>query len=215
VYVSDKPGEHDVALLRQLVCADGSVLRADGPGLPTADTLCMDPTREPVALKIWNRSGRVGIIGVFHALYAEGQARAVSGVVGPRDVPGLEGERFACYAQRSGKLVELADTGTLVCSLAERQFEIYWLAPIEQGIALLGLADKLNGPAALRHLESSTPEARRFSLADGGELLAFCERPPRSVEAGGVELPFRYDATTRALRVRLDASQAQDVTLRW
>ncbi|MEY4546677.1 MAG: hypothetical protein RL685_2872 [Pseudomonadota bacterium] len=215
VYVSDKPGEHDVALLRQLVCADGSVLRADGPGLPTADTLCMDPTREPVPLKIWNRSGRVGIVGVFHALYAQGQARAVSGVVGPADVPGLEGERFACYAQRSGELVELADTGTLVCALAERQFEIYWLAPIEHGIALLGLTDKLNGPAALRHVDSSTAEVRRFSLADGGELLAFCERPPRSVEAAGVELPFRYDAATRALSVRLDATQARDVTLRW
>lgn len=215
VYVSDKPGEHDVQLLRQLVCADGSVLRADGPGLPTLSTLGVDPTREPVPLQIWNRCGRVGIIGVFHALFADGQARTVSGAVGPRDVPGLQGERFACYAQRAGQLVELADTDSLRFSLAERQFELYWLAPIEAGLALLGLADKLNGPAAVRQLTRPQPDIVQLTLADGGELIAFSEHSPRSVEAAGAALAFRYDAATRALRVPLTAAQARDVTLRW
>lgn len=215
VYVSDRPGEHDVQLLRQLVCADGSVLRADGPGLPTLSTLCTDPTREPVPLQIWNRCGRVGIIGVFHAFYAGGQARTVSGAVGPRDVPGLEGTRFACYAQVSGQLLELADTDSLRFSLAERQFELYWLSPIEHGVALLGLADKLNGPAAIRRVTAPEPGVLQLALADGGELIAFCEQAPSAVEAAGVPLAFRYDAGTRALRVPLTPSQALEVTLRW
>jgi hypothetical protein len=91
-------------LLRALVCSDSSVLRADGPGLPTLDTLCVDPTREPVPLEIWNRAGRVGIVGAFHALHEAGRAEPVAGQVRPPDVPGLEGERFACYAVRAGRL---------------------------------------------------------------------------------------------------------------
>jgi hypothetical protein len=43
VYVSDKPGEHDFALLRRLVLPDGTVLRPLLPGLPTADILFNDP----------------------------------------------------------------------------------------------------------------------------------------------------------------------------
>ena len=214
VYVSDKPGEHDAKLLRTLVCSDGSVLRADGPGLLTADTLCADPTRERVPLKIWNRCGRTGLVGAFHALYAGGRAEQVSGVVRVADVPGLEGERFACYRFQRAELSELDPTSALPFSLGEREFELFWLAPIEQGLAVLGLADKLNGPAALRALQVRT-EMCQIALADGGELLAWADRAPRSVEAAGSVLPFRYEPKTCALRVALTPAQARDVAVYW
>ena len=215
MYVSDKPGEHDAALLRRLVCSDGSVLRADGPGLPTAKTLCVDPTRERVPLEIWNRSGDAGLIGVFHALYAGGHAEIVSGAVGAADVPGLEGDRFACYALQAEQLSELGRSDARAFSLAEREFEIFWLVPIQQGFAALGLADKLNGPGALRRVDRSVAQACRIELADGGELLAWCDRAPRSVEAGGDAVAFRYEPQSHALRVALTPAQARAVILRW
>ena len=46
VYVSDKPGQHDFDILRQLVLSDGSVLRALLPGRPTLDCLFADPLRD-------------------------------------------------------------------------------------------------------------------------------------------------------------------------
>eukprot|EP00798_Chlamydomonas_sp_ICE-L_P012937 gene12937-5975_t len=46
VYVSDKPGEHNFALLRQLVLPDGSVLRAKDVGRPTRDCLFADVLRD-------------------------------------------------------------------------------------------------------------------------------------------------------------------------
>ncbi|EED96566.1 glycosyl hydrolase, partial [Thalassiosira pseudonana CCMP1335] len=55
VYVSDKPGQHDTALLRQLVLPDGSVLRASKSGVPTRDCLFQNVGRDgTTALKIWN-----------------------------------------------------------------------------------------------------------------------------------------------------------------
>ncbi|GIM11600.1 hypothetical protein Vretimale_15098 [Volvox reticuliferus] len=46
VYVSDKPGEHDFALLHTLVLPDGSVLRCSQPGRPTRDCLFADVLRD-------------------------------------------------------------------------------------------------------------------------------------------------------------------------
>lgn len=50
MYVSDKPGEHDFALLHSLVLPDGSVLRASLPGRPTRDCLFVDVLRDGKSL---------------------------------------------------------------------------------------------------------------------------------------------------------------------
>lgn len=53
VYVSDYPGVHDFDLLKKLVLADGTVLRARLPGRPTADCLFTDVLRDgKTALKV-------------------------------------------------------------------------------------------------------------------------------------------------------------------
>lgn len=225
VYVSDKPGEHDLELLRALVCSDGSVLRADGPGLPTLDTLCVDPTREPVPLKIWNRSGRAGIVGAFHALYAAGRAEPVAGQVRPSDVRGLAGDRFACYAVQADRLDLLGPGDAVSFSLDEAQFELFWLAPIERGFAPLGLAGKLNGPEGLLALDWLPDGACALRVRDGGTFLAHAERPPRRVTAGdaaapGAALAFSHEAVSEQaagvgrglLRIELGAARAFTVS---
>lgn len=218
VYVSDKPGEHDLALLRGLVCSDGSVLRADGPGLPTLDTLCADPTREPVPLEIWNRSGRAGIIGVFHALYAAGRAQPVTGEVRPTDVRGLDGERFACYAFQAARLDVVGRRDAVSFRLDEAQFELFWLMPIEREFAPLGLAGKLNGPKALLAIDWGA-DGRRCSVAvrDGGTFLAYAARPPVTVTAGGAGSPgpalaFAHDRESGLLTIELGAARAFTVS---
>ena len=68
IYVSDKPGQHDFDLLRQLVLPDGSTLVARHAGRPTRDTLFSDVNADGVSpLKIWNENAMTGIIGVFNA----------------------------------------------------------------------------------------------------------------------------------------------------
>ena len=53
IYVSDKVGRHDFAVLRQLVLRDGSTLRAARPALPVADCVFADPLRDgQTALKV-------------------------------------------------------------------------------------------------------------------------------------------------------------------
>lgn len=67
VYVSDRVGEHDFALLRRLVLPDGSILRCRLPVRPTADCLFRNVSldRETV-LKVWNVNPCTGVVGAFN-----------------------------------------------------------------------------------------------------------------------------------------------------
>ncbi len=107
VYVSDKPGEHDVALLRQLVLPDGSVLRCSRPGRPTRDCLFKDVLRDGVsALKVQSvntsTSGRPaagngatakGNNGTSSSSSSHSEAPVLSGVVGAFHLQGSSWDR--------------------------------------------------------------------------------------------------------------------------
>ena len=67
IYVSDKPGQHDLALIRRLVLPNGTVLRGEVPGRPTRDCLLSDVQRDgTTALKVWNHGPVVGQLATFN-----------------------------------------------------------------------------------------------------------------------------------------------------
>ncbi|MFZ5896894.1 MAG: Sip1-related alpha-galactosidase [Myxococcota bacterium] len=215
VYVSDKPGAHDFALLKKLVCSDGTVLRCAAPARPTADVLCHDPTREDVLLKIWNWCGGAGVIGVFNARagHAGQAAPALSGQLTPTDVPGLVGESFACYLHNQKKLKQLGRGNKIGLTLGEREFELCTLVPIERGFAAIGLADKFNSHAAVERLEWRDAGHCELSLREGGLFVAYAERAPSRIELDGRAIGFDYDASERCVSLTLTQSGKQRLSI--
>ncbi|MET0411610.1 MAG: Sip1-related alpha-galactosidase [Polyangiaceae bacterium] len=211
VYVSDAPGRHDVALLRQLVCADGSVLRGDGPGLPTLDTLCSDPTREHCALKIWNKNGERVLLGVFDAR-AQHEQSELAGDFGASDVPDLPELPLVCFAQRAGTLELLVPGARRRFTLAPRGFELFTLVPLRDGFAAIGLADKLNSGGAIRS-EARSGSRYRLRLRDAGRFLAYAERPPTLVEVAGRPHAFSHDPASKTLAIELRDTNALELEL--
>jgi raffinose synthase len=211
VYVSDAPGAHDAALLRQLVCADGSVLRCDGPGLPTLDTLCSDPTRERCPLKIWNKNGERVLLGVFDAR-AEHEQSELQGDFGASDVPDMPEMPLVCFAQRAGTLDLLGPGARRPFTLAPRGFELFTLVPLRDGFAAIGLADKLNSGGAI---QSEARSGSRYSLRlrDGGRFLAYAERPPTRVEVAGRPHDFSHDPASKTLVIELRDPNALELEL--
>jgi raffinose synthase len=119
VYVSDRPGHHDFDLLKRLVLPDGGVLRCLLPGRPTSDCLYTDVSKDgKTALKIWNINPVCGVVAAFNVqgssfcrqrrkFHSHNVAPlAVTTVVGPADVPGLESGTgvFALYSDCTGVL---------------------------------------------------------------------------------------------------------------
>lgn len=217
VYVSDAPGRHDAALLRQLVCTDGSVLRCDGPGLPTLDTLCSDPTRERCPLKIWNRNGERVLLGAFDARPGNDQTQ-LTGDFGAGDIPELPELPLACFAQRAGTLEVLAPGERRRFTLEPRGCELFTLAPLRfltplrTGFAAIGLADKLNSGGAIQH-EVWSGSRYRLRLRDTGRFVAYAEREPTRLEAAGRPHAFHHDPIAKMLTIELRDTNALELEL--
>jgi len=206
VYVSDKPGVHDFALLHKLVLSDGSVPRADLPGRPTRDCLFHDPTREDVLLKLFSRNGEAGVVGVFNARYeAENALPPLAGVVRPADVEGLVGDRFAVFAHSTGEVRALARADVWEVSLPPLTSEVFTIVPIIDGFAPIGLADKLNSGGTLASVVRHDGVCD-VSLRDGGPFVAWCQREPTEVSTEGVALTFTYDAASCLLSVTVPSA---------
>ena len=206
VYVSDKPGVHDFALLHKLVLSDGSVPRADLPGRPTRDCLFHDPTREDVLLKLFSRNGEAGVVGVFNARYeAENALPPIAGVVCPADVEGLVGDRFAVFAHSTGEVRSLARADVWEVSLPPLTSEVFTIVPIIDGFAPIGLADKLNSGGTLASVVRHDGVCD-VSLRDGGPFVAWCQREPTEVSTEGVALTFTYDAASCLLSVTVPSA---------
>ncbi len=208
VYVSDKPDGHDFALLRKLVCSDGTLLRAADLGRPTRDCLFTDPTRQDVLLKIFNTNEASGVIGVFNARYHEEESEraSLSGVVRPRDVEGLVGEQFVAYFHTTGALVCCERDAELPVTLPELGWEIVTFVPLQDGFAPVGLANMLNSGGAVLDCAPGPGGGYTVLLRDGGRFVAWCATAPQTLQADGVDTPFTYDPATGALAADLPAS---------
>lgn len=215
VYCSDKPEAHDFALLRELVCSDGTILRCDQPGLPTLDVLFSDPTLQPVLWKVWNRNGKSGILGVFHARFGQQGGDAIHGTVRSTDILGLSGEEFACYAFRQRSLERVERDTALGLSLREVEFELFTFVPIEHGFAAIGLADKMNSAGAVITMDQQQEQRCELQLRDAGLFLAYAETAPRKVLVDNQPKSFEYDVAAKRLEIPIASSGRPRLVIEW
>ncbi len=189
VYISDEPDKHDFDLLRSLCTTNGRVLRCREPALPTPDRLFVDCRREAKLLKVFNRNGDHGAVGLFHCRHSEsGAAEPIEDAFGPGDVPGLPGQRFAAWGHHraSGWILEGRSEASI--SLAELGCEFITLAPIEYDCAVLGLVDKINAAAALLSWSRPDSNVLRAELCDGGRIGFYAEGEPHAVTVNGEQV---------------------------
>lgn len=213
VYVSDGIGLHDPVVLKKLVLSDGSVLRADGPGRPSPDVLMADPTTEPVLLKVFNRNRACAVLALFHA-GPQGAARRES-TVSLADVPGLpRAPAYVAWAHRADRLWLCDQEPSVSIELAQAQWEIVSFAPVEHGLAVLGLADKYNSTGAVVS-QQWTGGTCEITLRDGGEFLAWVRHPPLSATCEGLSIPLTCDGVTGRLRCHLPPGGVRRLRLTW
>jgi raffinose synthase len=199
IYVSDKPGEHDFELLKRLVLSDGRALRALDVGVPTRDSLFVDPTTEAALFKVVNRNPCGWVLGVFNTRHVEGD-NLLSGSLRVADVPGISGDDFAVYLQRSGQLLRVTRDQAVPLQLDSLEAEVATLVLLDGGVGALGLADKLNSGAAVLSA-GWDGGVYVIQLADGGNFLAYSAIQPSRVEVDGSLSPYAWSAGRLTLAV--------------
>ena len=201
VYVSDKPGAHDPAVLRAVAMSNGRIPRALDPGRPGRSTLYGDTP----LLTVVNRNHHGDVVGVFHR-QQDGASAAL--MVGPTELPTPREGTMAAYAHRT-KTVAL---GGLAVTLAPQEWEVVTLSPVQDGLAIFGLADLLNSGGAIEAVTHHDGLCA-IDLADGGQLVGWAARAP-TVVAGARSEDLHWSPDRGQFLLSVPGTGPQRVVLR-
>ncbi len=176
IYITDRPGKHDVKLLKMLTLSDGRILKADAPTLPSRDTLFNDPYNEGYPLKLVNTItikgyGVVGLIAVFNI---DRWDREIKYRVSPGEVPGLEEGRYLAYEWRSGEMQILESNEKIEGSIPGLGFKLYFLAPLKKDFAVIGNTEKILSPRVVKQIHS-TDDGYLVFMEEDGKILFYSE----------------------------------------
>lgn len=138
VYTSDKVGESDLKIIQPLVLHDGTVLRCDDVGLPTKDCLFKDPTKERVALKIFNRKKEAWYIAVFNIREDDEKAE---GEIELADIPGIAEGSYLLYDEWNHCCKKISAGVSYQFSLDSGQAAIYEIVR-HKSIQVFGIRGK-------------------------------------------------------------------------
>jgi hypothetical protein len=183
IYITDKPGSHDIGLIRAMAMADGRLLHADAPLRPCED--CLFLLQKPAAMKAFSRVGGAGLLAAFNLADAD----RVTGRITSADVPGFA--RAVAYEHVSGRLEHLGPGRPIALDLRRFAAQLWTLHEPVDGFAAFGRSDKLNGAAAVERTASAAG-AVEVALREMGPFVAYAANRPSAVEVGGQAVSFTW-----------------------
>jgi raffinose synthase len=181
LYVSDGEGKTDANKLWPLILKDGRVLRCDIPGTATADCLVHNPNEEAIPLKVWNRSGIAGVVGVFNI---NKNGETVTGRISASDIPGMEGESFLVYSHFKKEARFVGKGESLEFTLKDNEVDLYLVIPVTSRVTPLGLVNKYISPATISSFNSEREEVF-INLKEGGLFAFAATSEPKSCFVNG------------------------------
>jgi raffinose synthase len=216
VYVSDKPGHHNLTLLRRLVREDGTILRFPTPSRPVEATLLQDPLRDPVPLQVYNESGGVGQVALINC-FCDPEPRALSFKWRISDLmPHLPARtRVVLQDPISGEIqVVSAREGIPEKLHAEGGTRVWTVSPLlGPGIAPLGQPGLYAAAAAVAAVEILDENSLALHHRHGGFMEVWCARKPRSITLQGHALRSRYASASHLLRFSVPEGESAPVVI--
>ncbi len=149
VYISDKVGQTDPAMLWPLMTEDGRLLRCDHPALPAPSCLYENVPEESGVLKLTNRAGDNAVTAAFNLTGEERKC-----VIRREDTECLPDTAYLAHLHFAGRYVPF--DGALELTLPAAGAEIVNLYPVRDGYALVGDPEKYIGAAC--------PDKRRMKV---------------------------------------------------
>jgi hypothetical protein len=152
-----------------------------------------------VLFKVHNENEAGAVVGLFNARFRETD-NVIEGNVSPSDVPSLGEGEYAVYLHRKRTIARVARADRIPVSLDTHGWEIAAIAPLERGVAAMGLGDKLNGGGAILKREWSGSRYR-VELRDGGELVLYSDHRPISALVDGEPTDFELEGGRLLVKV--------------
>lgn len=172
VYVSDKIGDSRPEVLWPLMLADGRILRADRPAVPTVDCLTENPETSGRLFKLQSRCGSCGVIAAFNL---DAENRPVTGHISPAQAEGLDEEEYVIYEHftRAFRIVKREERLPVELPTQD-DFALYVIVPYRNGFAPIGLCGKFLSPKTIASADGETvrlKEGGTFAFVKDGRLV--------------------------------------------
>lgn len=195
--IGDPAGEHNKMLMNKFVLPCGHLLKADHPLTLCVDSVFCNPLEEKRIYKAFTFKGEYGIIGAFNLIKG---TRTLHGEVSPKDVEGLKGELFALFSHHNGFVKLVKPDETVAITLKPNQSDVFTLAPVQKGIAVLGGCSYFLSPGPLIEVDVED-EFIHISTLVSTRLLIYCERQILEVRRNGRTIPWEYDSKRYTLSI--------------
>ncbi|MDN4073000.1 Sip1-related alpha-galactosidase [Fictibacillus terranigra] len=181
IYFSDPVNETNPEKIWPLIYKNGRIIRCEQPGLPTEDSLFVDPMKTPHLLKIWNRSKGAGVIAAFN-IY-EGN-KTVVGDISPMDVPGLQGDSFLVYDVIGKNVWKVNKDERIHIESAINDVSLFIIVPIQYTVVPIGLINKLITYDGIQQIWKSE-QGIKLTVKEGGVLAFYSEHEPVKAVVNG------------------------------
>jgi hypothetical protein len=207
IYITDNIGEQHFNVLRPLIYADGRIIKSATPLLPTED--CLFQVQEAKLFKASSLVGNAGLLGVWNAA----DANVVEGRVKPNDVRNIKGEDFVLYEHFSQTLQTAARNTSHAVKLNRMGYRLYYVVPVKDGFASLGLTNKYNAPATILN-EEWKPKSIAITLYEGGLFKAYSIKKPSKIMVNGKQVT-NYTYNNKELAINIAKQKKPVVRIYW
>ena len=195
--IGDPVGEHNKTLIDRFVLPCGQLIKADRPLTLCNDSIFIDPLVEKKIFKAFTTKGEYGIVAAFNL--ANGR-KTLHGVVSPKDIEGLNGEKYALYSYHNGFVKIVKPDEEVAVTLKPDQSDVFTFAPVHHGIAVLGACSFILAPGPVNEVLIEEESVHISTLAST-RLLMYCERQILEVRRNGRTIPWEYDSRRCTLSI--------------
>jgi raffinose synthase len=201
IYISDEVGKENIETIHAMASSRGELFRSSNHGQVCRDNLFTDIKKEKKAIKIFTDNVCNSIVGTFNCSFNDENPIIVTSDVKAADVEGIEGNSFAVYNFKTGKLAVANATEAFEEKLDPLDFNLYTISPIEEGFAPIGLSGKYNPGATITNFIRTGKKEWVLELMDGGDLICYANKKPKEVTLNGELVDFSYKK--KSLKIRL------------
>ena len=207
IYITDNIGEQKFEVLKPLVFSDGRIIRGSTPLLPTED--CLFQVQDAKLFKASSMVRNAGLLGVWNMADAD----VVEGSIQPNDVRNLKGNDFVLYEYFSQTLKKAKRNNSFPVKLKRMGYELYYVLPVKNGFASLGLTDKYNAPATILKEEWNNNKVA-VTLYEGGTFKAYSQRRPSKIMLNGKVVPD-YVLNDHQLTINIPKQSKPVISIYW
>jgi raffinose synthase len=179
IYISDAPGKHNAELLKKLTLSGSRTVQGSG-GIVTDDRIFVDCLAKPRLLKVKRVEQGYSLLGIFHTHWvgersgeqAINQAAPITDSWTTTDALDATGLILA-WSAFAKKFQWIDSSQTNAIMLEPMQAELITLIPVIDGLAVVGLTDKLDPRMGVESISKKPDGSTVVVLRDGGDFTYY------------------------------------------